>query len=158
MATHERSMNPGLKRRLGSAGSALLLAGSLVACDSEEAPAICESPRAVSTLFPADPNATEDRTTWKNGIAIRTEVPLDANGVVVGYSGQNANTWNDSMPISPDRAQTIAVLLGDGAVSFSVHVMATEGSAACKNKPVVTFSESQPIHPLIIANATLPQW
>jgi hypothetical protein len=157
MAVHERSTKTGLKR-LTSASAALLLTGSLVACGDKETPAMCESPRAISSLFPADPSATEDRTTWKNGIAIRTEVPADARGVVAGYQGPNADIWNDSLLVSPDRAQTIAVLLGNGAVSFSVYVTALEGSTACTNKPVVTFSEPQPIQPLIAANATLPQW
>src|SRR6266542_4563537 len=158
MTTHEHSTNINLKRRATYAGAALMLTGSLAACGGEKAPAMCESPRATSALFPADPNATKDHATWKNSIAIRTEVPTDADDVIVGYRGQNADTWNDSRPISPDRAQTIVALLGDGAVSFSVHVIAIEGSAACTNKPAVTFSEPQPAQPLIAADATLPQW
>ncbi len=157
MNLHERSKNISLKRATCT-GAALVLASSLAACSSKEAPETCESPRAVSTLFPADPSATEDRSTWKNGVAIHTEVPADANGVIVGFRGQNGDTWNDSRPVSPDRAQTIAVLLGNGAVSFSVRVMAADGAASCTNKPVVAFSEPQPMQPLIATDATLPKW
>jgi hypothetical protein len=155
--THEYSMGIGL-RKLTYAGAALVLSGSLAACGDKEPPAACESPRATSLLFPADPHATKDRTTWKNGIAIHTTVPTDATGVVIGYRGRNADRWNDSKPISPDRAQTVAVLLGNGAVSFSTYIIATEGSAACANEPVVTFGEPQPIQPLIDTDATLPKW
>ncbi|HEU4914374.1 MAG TPA: hypothetical protein VFT16_03130 [Candidatus Saccharimonadales bacterium] len=33
-----------------------------------------------------------------------------------------------------------------------------EGSVACTDKPSVTFSEPQPVQPLIDADITLPQW
>jgi hypothetical protein len=158
MAAHELNDNNRIIKKLTYTGAALLLTGSLISCSKEEAPATCESPRATSSLFPAEPNATENRATWKNGVAIRTEVPAEANGIVVGYRGQNADTWNDSKPVSPDRAQTVAVLLGNGAVSFSVHTIAAEGSAACANKPGVTFSEPQPTQPLIATDITLPTW
>lgn len=159
MAVHERSTNISNGKRLARAGAALLLAGSLAAaCKGQEAPDSCESPRATSELFPANPAATKDRATWKNGIAIHTEVPTDTNGVVMGYRGRNADEWQDSRPVSPDRANTIAVLVGNGPVSFSVYIEATEGSAACANKPPVTFGEMQPVQPLIDADATLPKW
>jgi hypothetical protein len=162
MKTHEHlaSADTDSKRRLAHASAALLLAGLLTACgeSKEEEETTCNSPRAFSNLFPADPNATKDRATWKNGIDIRTEVPADATGVVVGYRGQNAGTWKDSQLISPDRAQRIAVLLGNGDVAFSLFFTATEGSEACNNEPSTVFSEPQLMQPLIDADATLPQW
>ena len=160
MAIHERSTDTGIGRQLtyGGAALALLLPGALAGCSSKKAPAACESPRATSPLFLPDPNATEDRTTWKKGIAIRTEVPADASGVVVGFRGPNADTWNDSLPVSPDRAQTTAVLVGNGAVSFSVYIIAPESSPACAGKPDVGFTGPQPMQTLIGEDAALPQW
>ena len=157
MRSSEHGPSTRLKKRLAHASAALLLVNSLASCSGEEA-RTCESPRASSKLFPADPQATADRSTWKNGIAIHTEVPTGADGVVVGYRGRNADTWHDSQPITPDRAGTIAVLVGHGPVAFSVHIVAEENSPACANAPTTTFGELQPIQPLTEADAVLPQW
>lgn len=145
-------------RRLLSAGVVLVLTTCLSSCGSKENPVLCKSPRAISQLFDADPAATDDRDTWKNGIAIRTEAPPDTQSIVAGFRGPNSDTWKDSLPISQDRAQTIALRLGDGAVLFSVQILAPEGSEACKTTPDTTFGEIEAMDPLITAGATLPEW
>ena len=158
MTLGEHTTNTSLGKRLTRTGlAALLLTSPLAACSNQrKTPTICESPRATSPLFPADPTATKDRATWTKGIAIHTNLTPDVEGVVVGFRGQSEGTWHDSLPVSPDAAQTMAVFLGNGAVSFSVFVTVNEGSGACTGRPPVTFSQPQPIETL--TGATLPQW
>lgn len=147
-----------LPRRLRSVGVALALAACLSSCGSEESPALCTSPRASSPLFDADPAATDDRDTWKNGIAVHTMTPEDTESVIVGFRSPHSNAWKDSLPVSRVKAEAIAVRLGDGAVLFSVQILAPEGSATCTTAPDVTFGQVEAMDPLIAANATLPTW
>lgn len=145
----------GPKKRMTHVGVALLLAGFLTSCSSKGA--TCESPRASSEFFLGDSNATDDQATWQNGIALHVEPLEEVKGVVVGYRGRNGS-WHDSLPVDPSRAGTIALRVGQDAVSFSVYVIATKDSAVCASEPKAVFSGPQPIRPLIDADATLPEW
>lgn len=150
--------NISLLRRVFCTGTILVAATYLSACGKSESPALCESPRASSQLFDADPAATDDRNTWKNGMAIHTEIPADAQGIVVGFRGPNSTEWRDSLPISQDMAQNVAVRLGNGSVFLSIQTLAAEGSVSCTNEPTVTFGEVEPMNSLIATGATLPKW
>lgn len=148
--------NISTKKALARTGAALLLATpfAVAACDTKPAAAPCESPRATSKRYPADPLATADRHTWENGVAIHTAVPADTEGVIVGYNGEG----NDSKPLTADQAQSIAVLVGNHAVDFNVHLRAPAGSPTCLTAPKSLFSEMQPYQPLVDSGATQPRW
>jgi hypothetical protein len=145
------------KQKVVRAGAALLLVGAMGSCDREHAP-ICNSPRAISDVYPADPHATANRSTWVNGVDIHTAPLEDTRGIVVGFRAPGKGDWHDSQPIGPRYASSIAVRIGNGAMAFSVFAIGYEGADACATEPSAVFSEMQPLAPVIEQGATQPTW
>lgn len=114
----------------------------LVGCGVDAEPT-CTSPRAVTEAFPARPDVTDDRSTWHEGVAIRLEAPdLDQTHLIVGFRDPKSSetTWHDSEPFVPaERNKAVTkLLLGSGAVEFSVRIQAPADSDLCQNKPAIT--------------------
>lgn len=156
MTKHEGIKSSVPARTTRIAGALALVVSCVTASASEAAP-MCDAPRAISARYAADYRATADRNTWENGLTIQTEPLADATGVIVGYRNTPTSDWKDSKVVSPEKAQLLAVLIGNGPVEFSVHVATTQDSPDCR-LPNVTFGEVRPVQPAIEAGATLPKW
>lgn len=126
----------------------------LAACGDGE----CQPPRAESQRYAPAPEATADPSTWQGMQVTISDIPAGAD-VVAGYRTLDADNlklatseWKDSQPIEGADASTLALLVGNGAVQFSVFFK----GETCDQAPTAVFGTMlQPRDQLV---GVSPQW
>lgn len=116
----------------------------------------CESPPATSSLYSRGPNTTPDRSTWKTGIKIDSDVPAGTK-LIIGWSNDGA-AWHESNPVVGNFAKETALKIGNKAVSFRTQLVAVKDTPACETPPDSHFSEPQPYQELLDEGAVAPTW
>jgi hypothetical protein len=133
-------------------GLAIALGGTACGGHKKSSEQPCESQPHVSPNFPGDQNAVQDnQKTWHEGVQIDTEVPADATYLDIAYTDPGGNWHGEQVP--SEDASRIKMKIGHISVSFRTRLLGYEGSLACKDEPITTFTE-KPYDK--IKNATAP--